>query len=188
MLILAGVVISYLAGAVVLLMFALVSTDSVRSIMLWLMGDLSSAEFGVIRVTWFFVIGSIIYLYFYSREIDILTLGEEKASHLGVDTQRTMKLLFVIASLITGVCVAASGIIGFVGLIVPHFVRKFSGPSNRVLIPASALAGAILLTLADTLARSVMYPMELPVGVITGIIGGVVFLIFLMRSKNWTML
>jgi iron complex transport system permease protein len=184
-LILAGVVLSFLFGALVLLMFALLSTDRIHSVLMWLMGDLSSTEFRLTKVVGFFVIAAIIFLYFFSSEIDILTLGEEKATHLGVDTQKTLKILFVVSSLIAGVCVSASGIIGFVGLIIPHFMRRFTGPGHGILIPASALGGAIFLSLADTAARTIIYPVELPVGVITGIFGGTVFLIFLLRTKKW---
>ena len=95
------------------------------------------------------------------------------------------KILFLAASFITGACVAVSGIIGFVGLIIPHFMRKIVGVDHRVLLPASCIAGAIFLILCDTLARTIIRPLELPVGVITGIFGGIFFLTFLLKSKRW---
>jgi len=121
----------------------------------------------------------------FSRELDLLTLGEEKATYLGMDTENVRKIFFIIASIIVGACVSVSGIIGFVGLLIPHLMRKITGPVHAVLIPASALAGAIFLTICDTLARTIIAPIELPVGVITGIFGSLVFLSFLIKSKKW---
>lgn len=184
-LILGGVILSFVFSSLVLLIFALSQTQEIHSTLLWLMGDLSGADFSLIKPAAILILGGILFSLVFNREIDILTLGEEKATHLGVDAQKTLKLLFLISSLITGSCVAVSGIIGFVGLIIPHFIRHFTGPTHRILIPASCFGGAIFLCLADTLARSVIYPIELPVGVITGILGGAVFLFFLLRSKEW---
>ena len=98
-----------------------------------------------------------------------------------MNTNRAKKIVFVTASLITGACVSASGIIGFVGLVMPHLIRKITGPDHRLLLPASALAGGIFLPLCDCLARSVIAPTELPVGVITGLAGGIFFLFFLLK-------
>jgi iron complex transport system permease protein len=118
----------------------------------------------------------------FAKDLNIMTLGDEKASHLGVETELIKKILFLIASFITGACVSAAGIIGFVGLIIPHFMRRLTGPDHDMLIPASALGGAIFLPLCDTIARTIIAPVELPVGVITGFIGGIFFLLFLIKS------
>ncbi|MBU0951704.1 MAG: iron ABC transporter permease [Elusimicrobia bacterium] len=184
-LILGGVILSFLFSAIILLIFAVSKTEKIQSTLLWLMGDLSNAETGLTTIVAGFTVAGIAILLLFSREIDILTLGEEKASYLGVDSANTIRTIFIIASFITGACVSASGIIGFVGLIIPHFIRKWSGPKHFTLIIFSSLAGAIFLCIADTFARSIIYPVELPVGVITGIFGGVFFIIFLLRSKNW---
>lgn len=184
-LILGGVILSFLFSSLVMLIFAISSSDKVHSCILWLMGDLSSTQSTLIKTTAFCVIIGILFLFIFSKDLNILTLGEEKATHLGVDVVWVKKLLFIIASFITGSCVAASGIIGFVGLIVPHFMRQLVGADHIVLIPVSILAGAIFLSLCDCLARTIIAPLELPVGVITGIIGGVFFLGFLLKAKQW---
>ncbi len=118
-------------------------------------------------------------------KLDILTLGEEKATSLGVKPETIKKIFFLLASLVVSSCVASAGIIGFVGLIIPHFFRRFIGNEHRILLPATFLGGGIFLLLADTGARTIIYPIELPVGVITGIIGGLFFLIFFLRIKRW---
>lgn len=186
-LILGGVILSFLFSSCVLLIFAISKAQEVHSAILWLMGDLSWASASLIKVVAYFIIIGIGLLLLFSRDLNLLTLGEEKAVHLGLEAELVKKLLFIITSLITGACVAASGIIGFVGLIVPHFMRRFTGPDHQVLIPASILGGAIFLALCDTLARTIIAPLELPVGVITGILGGLFFLTFLFRSKRWEM-
>ncbi len=184
-LILGGVILSFLFSSLVLLIFSLVRAEKVQGTILWLMGDLSSVEPGILKVIAFLIPGGILLFFLFSREINLLTLGEERAAHLGLEAEGIKKILFLVASLVTGAAVAAAGIIGFVGLIVPHFLRRFTGPNHRLLIPASALGGAIFLTLSDTLARTIIAPLELPVGVITGIFGGVFFLLFLLRTKTW---
>lgn len=184
-LILAGVILGFIFSSLVLLIFALSSAEKVRSAMLWLTGDLASAETGLAAVVAAFVIPGAAILFLFSRELNVITLGEEKAAHLGVETGLVKKILFLTASLITGACVSAAGVIGFVGLLVPHLMRRFTGPDHRLLVPASVLGGAIFLPLCDALARTMIAPVELPVGVITGIFGGVFFLIFLVRSSKF---
>jgi iron complex transport system permease protein len=184
-LILGGVILSFLFSSLVFLIFSLIRSEDVHGIIMWLMGDLSSAQVPLIKTISLFIIPGVLFLFIFSRDLNILTLGEEKARHLGVKPEQIKKILFITASFITGACVSASGIIGFVGLIIPHFMRKIVGVNHRLLLPASCLGGAIFLTLCDTLARSIIRPLELPVGVITGIFGGIFFLSFLIRSKHW---
>jgi len=185
LLILGGIVLSYVFSSFIMLFFSLVQPMKFQSVLLWLMGDLSSADTGQsVRVTEAVLVGAVVLMAFH-REMDVLMLGTERSGQLGLDSTWMVKLLFVIASLITAACVAASGVVGFVGLIVPHFVRRFTGVSHAAVIPASALAGAVFLTAADTAARTIIYPLELPVGVITGILGGFVFLAVLLRSRRW---
>ena len=184
-LILGGVILSFLFSSLVYLIFSLSKAEAVHGIILWLIGDLSSTDTETIKLIPFFIIPGIALLLVFSRDLNILTLGEEKALHLGVNSRQVRKILFVIASLITGACVAVSGIIGFVGLMVPHFMRRFIGVDHRFLLPASCIAGAAFLILCDALARIIIHPLELPVGVITGIFGGMFFLGFLLRSKRW---
>ena len=183
-LILGGVILSFLFSSLVLLIFAVSRAEDVHGVILWLMGDLSSAPNSLIKLMPFFILPAIGILLAFSRDLNILTLGEEKALHLGINSQQVKKILFIVVSCIVGACVAASGIIGFVGLIIPHFMRRILGVDHRLLLPASCVAGAIFLILCDTLARVIIRPMELPVGVITGIFGGLFFLSFLIKSKN----
>jgi iron complex transport system permease protein len=166
------------------LILALASPDKIQSSIIWLTGDLSSPDIHLIYAVSAIILCGIAVLFIFSRELNILVLGEEKALTLGVNTDMTKKIIFVTASLITGACVSACGIIGFVGLVVPHIMRKITGPDHRLLLPASALAGGIFLPLCDALARSVIAPVELPVGVITGLAGGIFFLFFLLRSDD----
>ncbi|UCD15064.1 MAG: iron ABC transporter permease [Candidatus Omnitrophota bacterium] len=182
--ILGGVILSFFFSSCVRLIFSLAKTEKVHSAILWLMGDLSCADPILIKIISFIILGAIALLTIFSRDINILTLGEEKATYLGINIEFLNKLLFITCSIIIGAAVAASGIISFVGLIIPHLMRYLGGADYRFLIPASALAGAIFLTLCDTLARTVILPLEFPVGVITGIIGGVFFLIYLFLSKT----
>jgi len=184
-LILGGVVLSFLFSSLVFLIFSLSKSEDIHGVILWLMGDLSSTPISLIKIVPFFIVPSIVLLFVYSRDLNILTLGEEKAFHLGVDSKQAKKILFLIASCATGACVAASGIIGFVGLMIPHFMRRIVGVNHQALLPASCIAGATLVILCDALARTIVMPLELPVGVITGILGGLFFLIFLLKLKRW---
>ncbi len=121
--------------------------------------------------------------YRFCVNLNALSLGEEEALHLGVNTEKTKRFLFVLASLLTGCSVAICGIIGFVGLMVPHLVRIFAGSDHRVLLAGSYLAGGAFLIVCDTIARTVISPLELPVGVITGILGGSFFVYALTKKQ-----
>ncbi len=180
---LTGVMISYVASSLVMLLMALSKTDDLQSIVLWIMGSLDEPDTTLIRIC---CAGSIVGLfisYFFCMDLNALALGDEEAANLGVNTPRTKKILFITASFLTGLSVAVAGIIMFVGLIVPHFVRMITGPDHRILLAASFLSGAAFLTLCDVIARVIIAPLELPVGVITGIIGGVMFIWALSRKQ-----
>lgn len=180
---LTGVMISYVASSLVMLLMALSHSDDLQNIVLWIMGSLDEPNTTLIRTA---CIGSLIGLvvsYIFCMDLNALLLGDEAAASLGIDTARTKKCLFVTASFLTGLSVAVAGIIMFVGLIVPHFIRMMTGPDHRILLVGSFLAGAAFLTLSDVIARTVIAPLELPVGVITGIIGGVMFIWALSRKK-----
>jgi iron complex transport system permease protein len=185
---LTGVIFGFILSSLVLIILAVAAPLKIQSSLTWLMGNLSGADAVVIKITAIIVIIGILIITSFSNELDILTLGEEKALNLGVNTKLTRKILFITASLITGVCVSSAGIIGFVGLIVPHLMRKITGPKHKNLLIASALGGAIFLPLCDTIARTIISPIELPVGVITGLVGGVFFLIFLLKTDEFTLL
>jgi len=120
----------------------------------------------------------------FSRELNVLLMGEEVAHHLGVDVERTKLILLVLSSVLAAACVAITGMIGFVGLIVPHLIRLITGPDHRVLLPAAAGGGAVLLAFADVVARSAAAPIEIPIGIVTSIIGCPFFLFLLHRSRT----
>ena len=127
---------------------------------------------------------SLLIAYLFVMPLNALRLGEEKAKHLGINTNTTIRILFVITSLLAGACVAVAGIIGFVGLVIPHIVRLWVGTDYRIMLIASFLSGSIFLILCDVIARTIIAPNELPIGVITGIVGGVFFIILLSRSQK----
>ena len=180
---LTGVMISYVASSLVMLLMALSHSDDLQSIVLWIMGSLDEPNTILIRTACLGSLAGLFISYFFCMELNALLLGEEEAASLGINTVRTKKFLFITASFLTGLSVAVAGIIMFVGLIVPHFVRIMTGPDHRILLIGSFLAGASFLTLSDVIARVIISPLELPVGVITGIIGGVMFIWALSGKK-----
>lgn len=180
---LSGVIVSSFFSAIIMFLISVTSNEQIHSVMFWLMGNLeysASQSLGVIFL--YFLVGSAV-LFFLAKDLNILVLGEETASELGVEVERVKKIAFVFASLITGAVVSVSGLIGFVGLVVPHVVRMIWGPDHRFLLPASALMGAMLLVVADTIARTVLAPSEIPVGVVTAM-GGAPFFVYLLRKKG----
>ncbi|MHC4599941.1 MAG: FecCD family ABC transporter permease [Planctomycetota bacterium] len=181
-LVLTGVILSFFFSSLVYLLFAFARPDQAHRALLRLMGDLSGAGPSLLTAAAVPVALSLAGLWVFSRDLNALTLGDEKARSLGVAPLRTRKILFALASLGTGAAVAVSGIIGFVGLMVPHFLRPFTGPDHRILLPASILGGAAFLAWADTLAR---WGRNLPVGVITGLLGGLFMLGLLGRRRGF---
>ena len=187
-LILAGVIVSaFLSYLISLIKFLF--ADSLSAIVFWIMGSFSARTWSHLMFALpYILVGSVILL-IYARELNLLTLGDAPAQQLGVAVGRVRLILLLAASLITAGAVAVSGIIGFVGLIVPHLVRLLVGPDHRRLLPAAALTGAALLIAADTLARGLMpYGQEIPVGIITALLGGPFFCYLLKVTKGQTML
>jgi iron complex transport system permease protein len=184
-LILSGIILNFLFSSIVLLIFAFLRPQQVQSMILWLMGDLSSANFNLVRVSYILITIAIIIIFIFSRELDVLSLGEERAHFLGLNPQKMRKIFFVLASLITGTAISVSGVIGFVGLLIPHLMRKFVGPNHTGLLISSSISGAIFLLISDTFSRTIISPIELPVGVVTGLVGGGFFLFILIFSKEW---
>lgn len=178
-----GIVVSLVFSSIVFLLFSLMDPDRMHGVILWLMGDLSSLENELI----FFYIPAFLIpafiLFFFTRELDILSLGHEKAQYLGVRSQRAYKVFFILTSILTGLCVSAAGIIGFVGLIIPHILRTVLNTGNRHLMYASYIGGAAFLVFSDVFSRYILYPVELPVGVVTGIIGGIILLVLLIKRQ-----
>ena len=182
-LLLVGIAMSaFLASIVTTLM--VVSEDRMHSILFWLMGGLGTGSWDlVIGVTPFVIIGAAISIV-YGRDLNLVSLGEERAAQLGLEVEKFKWLMIVTASLMVGAAVSVSGIIGFVGLITPHIVRQLTGPDHRYLIPGSLLGGGLLLGLADTFARTVIAPNELPVGIVTAFFGAPFFIYLLKKRKK----
>jgi iron complex transport system permease protein len=182
-LILAGVAIgSFLISITSYL--TLISADKMPGIVSWLIGRFSLSNWDhVILVTPYIILG-IVVIFFFARPLNVMQLDEEQAQQLGINVERTKLILLIASTLITAAAVCFVGTIGFVGIIVPHFMRLVWGPDHRSLLPLSALGGAILLILADTASRSLMPPTEIPVGVITAFIGAPFFLFLLRRKKK----
>ena len=182
--ILSGVVASYIFSSAVMLVFSISSSDKLYSVFMWLMGNLSFFDDRLLYVVTIFVIICVIILCCLGNVINIISLGNEKSNSLGVNTSRTVKYLFLLSSLITACIVSCCGVISFVGLMIPHITRKFVGNNNRILMPFSAITGSIFLLICDTISRTVIAPIEIPIGVITSIIGGFFFVFLLLKKAG----
>ena len=184
---LSGVMISFIASSLMMLMMATTSSENLHGIIFWIMGSLDEPDMSLIYIALILAFTSLVASYFFVQPLNALRLGEEKARHLGINTDTTIKLLFLLASLLAGVSVAVAGVIGFVGLIIPHLMRLLVGSDYRILLVSSFLSGSIFLVLSDVIARTIISPNELPIGVITGIVGGIVFLLMMGRSSLRTL-
>lgn len=181
---LAGIAVSALAGAVSGLLSYYADNEMLRQISIWQMGNLSTANWQRVLVL---AVVAILVLSLFPREsksLNALLLGESEARHLGIDVQQVKRKLILLTTLGIGTAVAIGGMIGFVGLIVPHIVRLLIGPDHRWLLPASALAGGVLLLLADTIARIIIAPTELPTGILTAILGAPFFIMLLVQQRR----
>lgn len=183
LLLLTGVAVGAMATAIVSLMM-LMGNEDVRMIVFWLMGSLSSRGWTHVWMVIPYVTVGLIIIAVFARDLNVLLLGEETARHLGVEVERVKRVMLVASALLAASAVAAGGIIGFVGLIVPHVTRMVVGPDHRRLIAASALSGGILLVVADVIARVVAAPAEMPIGIVTALIGCPFFLFLLARKRE----
>ena len=181
-LILSGVIIGAFFNAIILLMLTLADVESFRSAIFWMMGSLTGAEWASTGLLAVLLVPGALVLLSLARAFNLLSRGEEVAHYLGASVHRVKLTAYLAASLMVGAAVAAGGVIGFVGLIVPHAVRLAWGNDHRLLLPASALAGSAFLLLADTVARLVVAPAELPTGVVTAVVGVPLFVALLMRG------
>ncbi len=182
-LILSGVIVGAILSAGISF-FKYLADEQVALIIFWLMGSFTAASWqGVTLLAVSFIVGLAI-SFFYARDLNIISLGRQSADSLGVDTAKVRIILLLTASFLAALCVSMSGIIGFIGLIIPHLTRYITGPDNRILLPASALCGALLLLAADTFTRAIL-PAEIPIGVFTALVGGPFFcLIFRSKQKR----
>ncbi len=183
-LLLTGVMISFICSSVLMLIMALSRIEDLHGIIYWMMGSLDETDWSLVLLSMSVAILCFLLLFFKGIELNALLLGEEEAHHLGINIESLKKGLFIIASILTGVTVSITGIIGFVGLVVPHILRYLIGSDHRFLIPGAFLGGGLFLLLSDTIARILISPLELPVGVITGIAGGGLFIYILWR-RSW---
>jgi len=180
-LILAGVIVTTFLSSVIVFVTTLMDATRIRSFTFWLLGDLSGTTKTLLPVAIAMAVLGTIALTLHARSLNLLMLGERDAFDLGVEVGRVRVVVFVVASLLVGSSVAASGSVGYVGLVVPHLVRLSLGSDNRLSIPAAALGGALFVIVADTVARTIIAPRELPVGAITALIGAPLFIYLLKR-------
>jgi iron complex transport system permease protein len=181
-LVLAGVVIGAFTGAVSTGILAVSDAARLRSATSWLLGGFGAAAWSAVAIFAAYAVVPLALLWLAGRSLDLLTLGDEPARHLGADVARAKRITYFSASLLTAASVAVSGIIGFVGLVIPHAVRLVATPLHRTLLPLVFVAGGAFLVLADALARTVVRPLELPVGVVTALVGVPVFALLLRRT------
>ena len=181
-LLLAGVAVAALAGAGTGLLLFVANDAQLRTVTFWSLGSLGGATWASLAGTAPMLLAAIVAAPFFARPLNALLLGEAEAFHLGVRVERVKRAAVVVATLGTGAAVAAAGVIGFVGLVVPHLVRLVLGPDHRSLLPASALLGAVLLLAADLAARTLVAPAELPIGIVTALAGAPFFLWLLLRQ------
>lgn len=180
--ILTGVIFSSFLGAIISLMIALTG-EELRQIIGWLLGSVSMRGWDYIWIILpFFIIGSLLLL-LNVKELNVMSFGEEQAKHLGVDVEKKKMVVLIAGAILTGAAVAVSGTIGFVGLVIPHFSRILWGPDHKHLLPLSILTGSGFLIIADLISRTIIAPSELPIGVITALIGGPVFALILMKRR-----
>ncbi len=182
-LLLAGIAVQMFLSAIVSYMMHVSDDESLRAAVYWLMGNLTYQSWSDVASVLPPVALGFGVLMFYARDLNVLLLGEREANTLGVNPRRTKLVLLAVSSIVTAAAVAVAGVIGFVGLVVPHAMRLLVGPDHRILIPTSALAGAVFLVSADAVARSAMGGSELPVGIVTALVG-VPFFLYLLRDRE----
>jgi len=178
-----GVMISFMASSSMMFLMSITTTENLNSIVFWIMGSLDESDMFLIRTVFFASIAGLLISYLFANQLNALRLGVSKAKHLGVNTTFAIRVIFVTASLLTGISVAVVGVIGFVGLIIPHMMRLIIGSDFRILLITSFLGGGVFIILCDLISRTIIAPNELPIGVITGMIGGLIFVIILSKSK-----
>ncbi|MGE9010109.1 FecCD family ABC transporter permease [Leptospira interrogans] len=181
---LAGLAIAAIANAGIGLLVFIADDRQLRDITFWLLGSLSGATWPKVATLAPVLLFALIACLWIGRGLDVLVLGEAEAFHSGVDVERLKRISIVLVSAMTGVAVSICGVVGFVGIVVPHLLRLLIGPAHRLLLPASVLLGAILLVGADTLARTIVAPAEMPIGILTAAVGAPFFLAMLLRQRG----
>jgi iron complex transport system permease protein len=183
-LLLAGVILNAIFSALIMFMTSMMDPNRSFGMMSWLMGTLMAPDYPALLILAGYLMAGILVLFRQAGPLNMLTLGEESARSLGVEVETVKKTVFFTAALLTGAVVSVSGLIGFVGMVIPHAVRMVIGPDHRLLLPAAVLVGGAFLMIADTLARTLLAPGEMPVGVVTALAGGPFFIYLLMSRKS----
>jgi iron complex transport system permease protein len=183
-LILSGVIVAMAFSGVIVFLTSISSNEALHGMLWWLLGSLGVYDFKLLLSVAAIVILGMSAIIIFSRDLNAISIGEEEAIHLGINLELMKKLLFFLTSFITGAIVSISGMIGFVGLIIPHMMRSYIGPDHRLLIPATCLGSAAFLVFCDTLARSLFPPVEIPIGVLTSLIGAPVFILLLRNRRK----
>lgn len=183
-LLLTGVMFSFISSSLIMLIMAVSKTSDLNGMIFWIMGSLDEANMMLIKIMLFVSIAGLAVSYYFCFDLNAMLLGEDEARHLGINVENSKKILFLLASILTGAAVSVSGVIGFVGLLIPQGLRMILGHDYRILLISSWLTGAAFLVMSDTAARTIIAPLELPVGVITGILGGIVFIYVLNRGER----
>ena len=181
---LAGIAIAAIANAGIGLLVFIADDRQLRDITFWMLGSLSGATWPKVGTLAPVLVLALIACLAIARRLDVLVLGEAEAFHSGVDVERLKRTAIVLVSAMTGVAVSICGVVGFVGIVVPHLLRLVIGPAHRLLLPASGLLGALLLVGADTLARTIVSPAEMPIGILTAAVGAPFFLVMLLRQRG----
>ncbi len=179
-----GVMISFVASSSMMFLMSITTAESLHGIVFWIMGSLDEPNKLLIKITVYSSVSGLAISYLFARPLNALRLGETKAGHLGINSKMTIRILFLVASLLTGICVAVAGVIGFVGLVIPHLIRLITGSDYRFLLIGSFLGGGLFLILSDVIARTIISPNELPIGVITGMAGGLLFIMVLSKFRS----
>ena len=182
-LLLAGVIVNAVCSALMMFATSILNPTALYRVVLWLMGTLSAPSTSALIAIGLCMLSAMVLLVRQSQALNLLAVGEDAARSLGVESERVQRTVFLVSALLTGVVVSVSGMIGFVGMVVPHLVRILWGADHRLLLPVSAMAGGMLLMVADTVGRTVVAPAEIPVGVITALIGGPFFIYLLVTRK-----
>ncbi len=182
-LLLSGIAVGSFISAITSLLMVLGGED-LHSIVFWLMGGLGARNWSHVKMILPFILPGLLFIPLFARDLNLILLGEEKAQQLGIGVEGFKKGMLALGSLITAAAVSVSGLIGFIGLMVPHIVRLITGPDHRILLPCSALVGSIFLIIADTLARLLLAPMEIPVGIVTALFGAPFFIFLLRKGKS----
>lgn len=182
-LVLSGVIVSVALSSIIVFLISISPNEALHGAIWWLWGSLEIFDFKLLFWVSLIVILGILVIFILSQDLNAISIGEEEAIHLGIEAETIKKVLFFITSLITASLVSICGIIGFVGLIIPHMMRFIVGPNHKILIPSTCLAAAAFMIICDVLSRTLLVPLEIPIGVITAIIGAPIFII-LLRTKQ----